>query len=111
MPAHIVTALSDRSEIWVNILHRATSTVIATTMVSTSWHDVAPSLHRQLRRQSRERREYLFKKSHEAQERAVFDRKQRLKDALASGKALPNELKADARAMGKDLALDEAQTG
>ncbi|EJT48769.1 rRNA primary transcript binding protein [Trichosporon asahii var. asahii CBS 8904] len=63
-----------------------------------------------LRRQSRERREYLFKKSHEAQERAVFDRKQRLKDALASGKALPNELKADARAMGKDLALDEAQT-
>lgn len=41
----------------------------------------------------------------------MFDRKQRLKDALASGKALPNELKADARAMGKDLALDEAQTG
>lgn len=53
----------------------------------------------------------MFKKSHEAQERAVFDRKQRLKDALASGKSLPNELKADARAMGKDLALDEAQTG
>lgn len=41
----------------------------------------------------------------------MFERKQRLKDALASGKALPNELKADARAMGKDLALDEAQTG
>jgi U3 small nucleolar ribonucleoprotein protein IMP4 len=65
----------------------------------------------QLRRQSRERREYIYKKSHESQERAIFERKQRIKDALASGKQLPTELRNDARTIGKDLVLDEAQKG
>lgn len=65
----------------------------------------------QLRRQSRERREYIFKKSHEAQERSVFERKQRIKDLVAQGKQLPTELRNDARTIGKDLVLDEAQTG
>ncbi|RSH87913.1 snoRNA-binding rRNA-processing protein imp4 [Apiotrichum porosum] len=63
-----------------------------------------------LRRQSRERREYIFKKSHEAQERSVFERKQRIKDLVAQGKQLPTELRNDARTIGKDLVLDEAQT-
>jgi hypothetical protein len=69
------------------------------------------SLTPQLRRQARERREYLFKKSHEAQERSIFERKQRIKDLVASGKQLPTELRNDARTIGKDLVLDEAQTG
>lgn len=51
----------------------------------------------------------MFKKSHESQERAIFERKQRIKDALATGKALPTELRNDARTIGKDLVLDEAQ--
>ena len=65
-----------------------------------------------IRRQTRERREYIYKKSKEAQERQIFDRKQQIKDALASGKQLPTELRNEARLMGgKNLVLDEAQTG
>jgi U3 small nucleolar ribonucleoprotein protein IMP4 len=64
-----------------------------------------------LRRQARERRQYVYAKSLEAQERLTYERKQQLKDALASGKALPTELRKQARDLGKDLAFDEAQAG
>lgn len=64
-----------------------------------------------LRRQTRERRQYVYAKSLEAQERQTYERKQQLKDALASGKSLPTELKKDAKQLGKDLAFDEAQAG
>ncbi|WVR08268.1 hypothetical protein IAU60_005315 [Kwoniella sp. DSM 27419] len=64
----------------------------------------------QLRRQTRERREYIYKKSQESQERAIYERKQKIKDLLAQGKALPTELRNEARELGKkDLVLDEAQ--
>ncbi|KAJ6629089.1 anticodon-binding protein [Mycena sp. CBHHK59/15] len=43
-----------------------------------------------LRRQTRERRQY-------AQERQTYERKQQLKDALATGKSLSTELKKDAK--------------
>lgn len=62
-----------------------------------------------LRRQVRERRQYVYAKSLEAQERQTYERKQQLKDVLATGKKLPTELKKDARDLGRDLALDEAQ--
>ncbi|KAJ6515986.1 Brix-domain-containing protein [Mycena sanguinolenta] len=62
-----------------------------------------------LRRQTRERRQYVYAKSLEAQERQTYERKQQLKDALATGKSLPTELKKDAKQLGKDLAFDEAQ--
>jgi U3 small nucleolar ribonucleoprotein protein IMP4 len=64
-----------------------------------------------LRRQARERRQYVYAKSLEAQERLTYERKQQLKNALASGKALPTELRKPARELGKDLAFDEAQAG
>lgn len=64
-----------------------------------------------LRRQIRERRQYVYAKSLEAQERQTYDRKQQLKDALASGKSLPTELRKDAKGLGKELAFDEAQQG
>ncbi len=61
---------------------------------------------------TRERREYIYKKSKETQEKAIYDRKQRIKDLLAQGKPLPTELRNEARTMGgKDLVLDEAQAG
>ncbi|KAF8076280.1 anticodon-binding protein [Lyophyllum atratum] len=63
----------------------------------------------QLRRQIRERRQYVYAKSQEAQERQTYERKQQLKDALASGKPLRTELKKDAKNLGKDLAFDDAQ--
>ncbi|KAG6918917.1 hypothetical protein DXG01_010572 [Tephrocybe rancida] len=66
-------------------------------------------IDRKLRRQIRERRQYVYAKSQEAQERQTFERKQQLKDALASGKSLPTELKKDAKNLGKDLAFDDAQ--
>ncbi|UOH82321.1 hypothetical protein LQV05_005019 [Cryptococcus neoformans] len=63
-----------------------------------------------LRRQTRERREYIFKKSQESQERAIYERKQKIKDLLAQGKPLPTELRNEVRELGgKDLVLDEAQ--
>lgn len=64
-----------------------------------------------IRRQARERRQYIYAKSLEAQERQTYERKQQLKDALASGKSLPTELKKKAKELGRDLAFDEAQTG
>ncbi|KAH9843886.1 Brix-domain-containing protein [Rhodofomes roseus] len=62
-----------------------------------------------IRRQTRERRQYIYAKSLEAQERQTYERKQQLKDALAAGKALPTELRKEAQTLGKDLAFDEAQ--
>ncbi|KAF9075945.1 anticodon-binding protein [Rhodocollybia butyracea] len=62
-----------------------------------------------LRRQTRERRQYVYAKSLEAQERQTYERKQQLKDVLATGKSLPTELKKDARTLGKELAFDDAQ--
>lgn len=62
-----------------------------------------------IRRQTRERRQYVYSKSLEAQERESYERKQQLKEALATGKKLPNELKKDAKILGKQLAFDEAQ--
>jgi len=34
-----------------------------------------------------------------------------VKDALATGKSLPTELRKDAEKLGKDLPFDEAQSG
>ncbi|THH08643.1 hypothetical protein EW145_g2556 [Phellinidium pouzarii] len=62
-----------------------------------------------LRRQTRERRQYIYAKSLEAQERQTYERKRQLRDALASGKQLPTELRKEAKDLGKDFAFDEAQ--
>lgn len=67
-------------------------------------------LRSQLRRHTRERREYIHSKSIASQEQQTFQRKQMIKDLLAKGKPLPTELRRDAKEMGgKDLVLDEAQ--
>lgn len=68
-----------------------------------------------LRRQSRERREYLYRKSLEAQEAQLYSRKQRIRQLLAEGKAIPKELRGDATSLqGEKLArgvdLDAAQS-
>jgi len=68
--------------------------------------------NKQLRRQTRERREYIHRKSLASQEQAIYQRKQQIKDLVAQGKQLPTELRRDAKEMGgKDLVLDEAQQG
>lgn len=63
-----------------------------------------------LRRQTRERREYIYKKALESKEKQIYERKQQIREALASGKPLPSELRGkEAELLGRDLSLDAAQ--
>ena len=63
------------------------------------------------RRQNRLRREYLYKKSLEIQDKQAFEKKQQLKSALYEGKAVPTELRKDADTLRKQILYDENQTG
>ncbi|KIM22380.1 hypothetical protein M408DRAFT_290849 [Serendipita vermifera MAFF 305830] len=62
-----------------------------------------------LRKAARERRQLVYQRSLEQQERATYIRKQAIKDALASGKDLPTELRSSAVAMRADIPFDAAQ--
>ena len=63
-----------------------------------------------LRRQTRERREYIYKKALESKEKQIYQRKQAIREALASGKPLPASLSGgEAAELGRDLNLDAAQ--
>lgn len=61
-----------------------------------------------IRRQARERREYLYKKALELQESAQLEKRQKLKAALASGKPLSKELSEDVE-LHKDFRYDESE--
>jgi len=61
-----------------------------------------------LRRQARQRREYLHQKSSEAKEHATFDRKRKVKEAIEQGKALPTELRRDADKLRAEMELEDA---
>ncbi|WAQ83331.1 hypothetical protein PtA15_3A700 [Puccinia triticina] len=67
-----------------------------------------------LKRQTRQRREFLYKKALEARERQIWEKKQAVKDALARGKPVPtalkNELDELREAMAKDGANSEPLT-
>lgn len=60
-----------------------------------------------IRRQARERREYLYRKSLQLQEATKIQKRQQLKAALASGKPLPKEI-ADDEELRKTIAYDES---
>ena len=60
-----------------------------------------------LRRDQRLRREYLYRKSLEGKERAVYERKALVKDALAQGKALPTELHKEVDSLRHAISLDD----
>ena len=49
-----------------------------------------------IRRKARERREYLYRKAVEDRHRAIQDKKDRVKSALASNKLLDTDVKRDA---------------
>lgn len=63
-----------------------------------------------LRKQARERREYLYRKGLEAQERTIHDRKRKFRDAVEAGKPIPTELRKDADELRKLVALDDDTT-
>lgn len=61
-----------------------------------------------IRRQARERREYLYRKAIGLQESNLSEKRQQLKAALASGKPLSKELAEDAQ-LQKDFIYDESE--
>ncbi|XP_070558669.1 U3 small nucleolar ribonucleoprotein protein IMP4-like isoform X2 [Ptychodera flava] len=60
-----------------------------------------------LRRQARLRREYLYRKSLEDQERQTAERKLKIKEALDSDKPIPTDLRQEALALQKSLEYDD----
>lgn len=62
------------------------------------------------RRNTRLKREYLYRKNNETQDRMIHQRKQELRNALESGNAIPFDLKNDAK-LKKDVLLDEGENG
>ncbi len=64
-----------------------------------------------LRRNARVRREYLFQKGEDAKERATYERKRKVREAIEGGKALPTELRKDADRLRAEIALDDDAHG
>ncbi|SAM08180.1 hypothetical protein [Absidia glauca] len=62
-----------------------------------------------IRKNTRLRREYLYKKSLESKERTIYDRKQRIKEAIEKGQPIPTELRNAGDEMRSDLPFDQAQ--
>lgn len=63
-----------------------------------------------LKRQTRERREYLFKKAQETQAKEIAARKRRVKDALTAGKAIPTDLRGSAAELRDAIKYDDENT-
>lgn len=62
-----------------------------------------------IRRNTRLRKEYIYRKALEAKDRQIFERKQALKNALAEGKQIPTELRNESETLKNDLLFDEHQ--
>jgi len=60
-----------------------------------------------IRRNTRLRKEYIYRKALEAKDRQIFERKQALKNALAEGKQIPTELRNESESLKNDLLFDE----
>lgn len=63
-----------------------------------------------LRRQTRLRREYLYRKSLEGKDRTGYEQKRILREALASGKPLPTELRASYDGLKKEVDSEDVRT-
>ena len=63
--------------------------------------------YHQLRRQARLRREYLYRKGVEERERAIQDKKDRLKRALDNNTVLDGDLRRDAIELAKKAKWDD----
>ncbi|KAL1525611.1 hypothetical protein AB1Y20_020464 [Prymnesium parvum] len=60
-----------------------------------------------LRRQARLRREYLYEKAEAAKDRATYERKRKIKEAIELGKPVPTELRHEADRLRELNALDD----
>lgn len=59
-----------------------------------------------IRREIRLRKEFLFKKAADAESAKRYEKRQKIKSAVAAGTAIPTELRADARALNHELEVD-----
>mmetsp|Transcript_4699 Transcript_4699/g.11247 ORF Transcript_4699/g.11247 Transcript_4699/m.11247 type:complete len:297 (+) Transcript_4699:64-954(+) len=62
------------------------------------------------RRQTRLRREYLYRKSLEGKEKAAYEQKRIIREALASGKPLPTEVRASYDKMQNEIDAEDVAT-
>ncbi|KAJ3215213.1 snoRNA-binding rRNA-processing protein imp4 [Dinochytrium kinnereticum] len=62
-----------------------------------------------IRKETRKRREYLYRKSLEVKDRQIYERKQKLKEAIAENKTLSADLRKDIDTYRKEVFLDEGQ--
>jgi len=63
-----------------------------------------------IRRNTRLRREFLYRKSLEGKERAAYEHKVQVKEAIAEGKALPTELQGQDQKLREQLDFDDTAT-
>ncbi|KAK9826789.1 hypothetical protein WJX81_000933 [Elliptochloris bilobata] len=63
-----------------------------------------------IRRNARLRREYLYRKSLEGKERAEYERKRKIKEALDEGKPIPSELRREERELRRQVELEDDNT-
>ncbi|KAL6759188.1 Brix-domain-containing protein [Haematococcus lacustris] len=63
-----------------------------------------------LRRNVRLRKEYLYRKSLEGKERAVYERKRIIKKALEEGKPIPTELRGEEKKLRNEVELEDDNT-
>ena len=62
-----------------------------------------------IRRNQRMRREYLYTKSLEGTERALFEKKRRIRQALEEGKPIPTELRNEEHELRRQIDLEDQE--
>jgi U3 small nucleolar ribonucleoprotein protein IMP4 len=67
--------------------------------------NLSPIVMASLRRNARERKEFLYRKSMEVKDREELDRKNKLKRMLENGDKIPKELKSEEQALRREMAL------
>ncbi|GBG83504.1 hypothetical protein CBR_g37218 [Chara braunii] len=61
-----------------------------------------------IRRNARLRREYLYRKGLEGKERAIYEKKRKIRQALEEGKPIPTELRNEAAKLRDEIELEDA---
>ena len=62
-----------------------------------------------IRRRIRDRRQYLHSKSGEASQRALFQKKRRIRAALEEGKPIPTELRNEEHDLRRQIDLEDQE--
>lgn len=72
--------------------------------------ETSGSVGTMLRRNTRLRREYLYRKSLEGKERTLYEKKRKIRQALAEGKPVPTELRNEEAVLREQIDLEDDQT-